>query len=254
MRATIIEPKLFPLAGLTISLLFWILDGYLDTFVFKNNFSFVDNIFTLNPNELWMRLSFVSIVILSSLYLKKLHKNNNTLQEQINLKNEILNEHTFLETIDPLTLLFNKRKFYELLEYEMDKDKRYKSGLSVIFCCIDNFKNIEDKYSHSVVDDFLRNIALQLVKILRTSDIVSHWNDDEFLILIPNKTADDTKIVAEKIRSSIENHKFSEIPKATSSLGISQYIENDNKVSIVERAKKALNMAKSKGGNSIERF
>jgi len=145
MRATTIEPKLFPLAGVTISLLFWMLDSFLDTFVFKNNIAFVDNFFTSNPNELWMRLVIISIVILFSLYAKNFHKNNNALQEQINLKNEMLNEHTFLETVDPVTLLFNKRKFYELLEYEMDKDKRYKSGLSIIFFGIDNFKNIEKK-------------------------------------------------------------------------------------------------------------
>ena len=232
--------------------LYWILDSLFDVFIFNSSPSISKSLLTSDPNELWMRLSVVIALIIFFLYVKKSEHLIKKLEDKVQENSELSDEMEFLETVDPLTLLINKRKLYELLEYEMEKDKRYKAGLSIIFCSIDNFKHLNENYSHAIIDDLLRNVALQLVNTLRTSDVVSRWSDNEFLILIPNKTADDTKIIAEKIRSTIENYEFSDIKNITTSIGVAQYIDDDNKVTIVNRAEKALSKAQEKGMNCVE--
>ena len=246
------NPKLFPIIAIVIACLFWIIDAYLDVFVFNVSSSFSSSFFSSDPNELWMRLSFVTILILFSLYAKKSKETTSNLQNIIDSIDDDADELEYLETIDPLTLLFNKRKLYELLEYEMEKEKRYKAGLSVIFCRIDNYDKITASHDQTVTDSLLRNIALQLVKSLRTSDIVSRWSDNEFLVLIPNKNVDDTMNIAEKIRNVVENYEFEGVGKVTASFGVTQFIEDDNKVTIVTRATNAIDKAQESGQNSVE--
>ena len=245
MNINTVNPKSLPLIGINLAALYWLIDATLDVYLFQTAHSLYQSIFTTNSNEIWMRLSVTIILILFSLYAKKSELLKNTLTEEIN-------ELSFLETRDPSTLLFNKRKLYEILEYEMDKDKRYKLGLSVIFCSINDFKNIIETHDSHVVDDLLRSFSSQLITILRTSDIVSHWNEEEFVIIIPNKTASDATVVAEKIQNEITKVDFSGVGKITTSFGITQFIDDDNKVTIVERANNAHIKAKEKGMNKIE--
>jgi len=247
-----IKPNLLPIFAIVMAALFWIIDATLDVFVFNASPSFSASVFSSDPNELWMRLSVVTTLVLFSLYAKNSEELTTNLKKKIDSINDVSDELEYLETVDPITLLFNKRKLYELLEYEMEKEKRYKAGLSVIFCRIDNYNTIMATHSEAIIDSLLRNIALQLVKSLRTSDIVSHWSDNEFLVLIPNKTADETNNIAEKIRNVIENYDFENIGKITASFGITQFFENDNKVTIVTRATNAVNKAQEKGQNCIE--
>ena len=246
-----LSTKSLPIITIITACLYWIVDSLFDVYLFNSSISFSESFFTSDSNELWMRLSVVITFVLFSIYATKSEQSRQKLEKEIQDKNDISDEMEFLETVDSLTLLMNKRKLYELLEYEMKKDKRYKSGLSVIFCSLDNFKHINETYNQSSVDDLLRNIALQLVKKLRTSDIISRWSENEFLILIPNKTAEEAKIVAEKIRSAIESYEFPEIENITTSIGISQYTDNDNKVTIVNRAEQALLNAQEKGMNCV---
>ena len=244
--------KSFPIVTIIAACIYWVVDSLFDAYLFNSNLSFSESFFTSDSNELWMRSSVVVILVLFFLYAKKSEKIHQQLKNEIQVKNDLAGEMEFLETVDPLTLLMNKRKLYELLEYEMEKDKRYKSGLSVIFCSVDNFKQINSTYSQSSVDNLLRNIALQLVETLRASDIVSRWSENDFLILIPNKAAEEAKIIAEKIRNTVESHEFSEVKNVTTSIGIAQYIDNDNKVTIVNRAEQALQNAQEKGMNCVE--
>ena len=150
MNINTVNPKSLPLIGINLAALYWLIDATLDVYLFQTAHSLYQSIFTTNSNEIWMRLSVTIILILFSLYAKKSELLKNTLTEEIN-------ELSFLETRDPSTLLFNKRKLYEILEYEMDKDKRYKLGLSVIFCSINDFKNIIEAHDSHVVNDLLHS-------------------------------------------------------------------------------------------------
>jgi len=252
MNLTTLNPKSLPVIGVGLALIFWLTDAALDVYLFNNAPSFFESFFTSDLNELWMRLSLVVVLILFSLYAKKSEEKKSILENENTAIHDIEDELEYLETIDSLTLLFNKRKFYELLEYEMERDKRYKSGLSVIICNIDNFNKLCDTHDIKIINNLLRNVALQLVKSLRTSDIVARWGEDEFIIIIPNKTIEETRLVAEKIRKVIEHYTFVDVGNITVSFGVTQFINDDNKVTIVNRASEALNAAQEKGLNRIE--
>lgn len=252
MRSMTLNSKSIPALAVCLAFIFWIIDSTLDVYLFNNVNSFSESFFTSDPNELWMRFIFIITIILFSFYIKKSEDTKSILRKENEDLNEIEDELEYLETTDSLTLLFNKRKFYELLEYEMEKDKRYKSGLSIIICSIDNYNKLCNSYDKNITNNLLRNIALQLVKSLRTSDIVARWSDEEFIIIIPNKNIDETKLIAEKIRQVIEHYTFIDIGNITASFGVTQFINDDNKVTIVERACKALNSAQEKGMNGVE--
>ncbi len=237
--------SLLSFSGVPLAFTYWVFDTLLDVSVFKTQPDFISSFLTTNSHELWMRFSVSALIIAFVIYINKSKK-------EIQQKSDDAEELKYLETNDPLTSLFNKRKLYEVLEYEMEKEKRYKAGLSIIFCSIDNFKRINTSYKPDIVDDLLRSVALQLAVCLRKSDIISHWEDEKFLILISNKNANETKIIAEKIRNTMENFKFDEIGNITSSLGITQFIDDDNKVTIVNRADDALKTAIEKSGNLVE--
>lgn len=108
INSIILKQKSLPLLGIVLAVVFWATDAFLDTCLFTNNHTFIQNIFTNNINELWMRSGTVIVIILFSLYAKKSEQTKSILIEK-------LTETEFLETVDPVTLLFNKRKFYELL-------------------------------------------------------------------------------------------------------------------------------------------
>ena len=245
MKTLFSKSPLLMLSGIPLALSYWVLDALLDVYVFKISPEFSSSLFTSNTHELWMRISISALIVAFVIYIKKS-------QTELQLKTDEAEELKYLEVNDPLTALFNKRKFYEILEYEMEKEKRNKDGLSIIFCSIDNFKKINDAYKADTVDNLLRSVALQLAVCLRKTDIISHWEDEKFLILISNKTADKTKIIAEKIRTTMENFNFDEIGNITTSLGITQFIDTDNKVTIVNRADDALTNAVEKTGNIVE--
>lgn len=245
MKTTTIQAGNSSLLGLSIAFIYWVVDSLFDVYLFNLSTDFFNSFFTTNAHELWMRISIVTLIIIFSLYTHKI-------KHELLLKSDEVEELKYLETTDPLTSLFNKRKLYELLEYEMEKEKRYKTGLSVIFCSIDNFKNINSTHKQDTIDNLLRTVALQLAICLRKSDIISRWADEEFLILIPNKIVDKTTMIAEKIRNAIENYNFEGIGNITTSLGVTQYIDNDNKVTIVNRANDALKKAIEKKGNHVE--
>ena len=225
-----------------LSFFFWIADSILNAYVFKNGQSLSESFFSPTIGSLWMRFSIITVVIIFYVFTKK---HSSELQEQIE-------ELEYLVTTDPTTLLFNKRKFYDLLEYEIEKDKRYKVGMSIIYCDVNDIDKITNNNNKDITEGFLRTFALQLVTTLRKSDIIARYDDEGFLILLPSKTTFEAKKVAEKILAAIEGYNFENIGKVTAILGITQLIENDNKITVVQRANDAFNKAKESGINNVE--
>ena len=269
------------ISGGVFSIAFWLVDSAIDFYLLDEGDSFSESVFTPEPAELWMRCLVIAMMVFFSFFARKLFNSqqraneqltqyqnqleqlveertknleeiNTTLQEEIAERKNAEERLEYLATTDPLTLLYNRRKFDELMEYELERDKRYQSGLSIIFCDIDHFKKINDMHGHDVGDDVLRELSAEIRTSLRQSDIVARWGGEEFIILIPNCTADTAVTIAENIRKKIETYKFNKAGKVTASFGVTHVLGHDDKTTLIKRVDKALYAAKENGRNRVE--
>jgi len=117
-------------------------------------------------------------------------------------------ELEFYATRDPLTLLYNQRVFWELLQYEVERAKRYDYKFAVLVVDLDNFKFINDTYGHAFGDVFLQSVARTLEKEKRKGDILARYGGDEFTLILPMCDLPQAYSVAERIRSAINNLKL----------------------------------------------
>lgn len=159
-------------------------------------------------------------------------------------------------TTDPLTGLKNRRSFiYQADEY-MALHRRYGSSFSVIILDIDYFKKINDSHGHDIGDKVLVCIAEILSEISRDVDMVARIGGEEFALMLPDTNRLGTAVMAERVRSGIEQHHFNfgDIKlNVTASLGIAtQDIEQaDTLGELMRIADKRLYLAKELGRNRI---
>lgn len=109
---------------------------------------------------------------------------------------------------DELTGLRNRKFFYQRLASEMDRIKRTKAPLSLIFIDVDNFKNVNDTRGHVVGDEILSGLALILKQNSRTVDTVARWGGEEFAVILPETGREGSVCLAERLRSLVQRHQF----------------------------------------------
>ena len=195
------------------------------------------------------------------------------LQKLVNLSDsevvdKLIKEVKRLEEIsltDDLTGLYNVRYFRSRLREETERAKRNKKCLTLIFCDIDYFKQINDKYGHQQGDKILVEISKKflntvsgysIISKLRKSDIIARYGGEEFVIVLPEISKENGLIVAERLRKVIANHKFTnqhEKLKITMSFGIAEFHKDaKNDIELIKNADTAMYMAKEKGRNRSE--
>ena len=91
---------------------------------------------------------------------------------------------------DPLTDLLNRRVMEQVLRREFDRAKRYGTELAVAFLDIDRFKEVNDRYGHDTGDEVLKWVGNRLLAMSRQSDVVARFAGDEFVVILPNTSAD----------------------------------------------------------------
>jgi len=99
----------------------------------------------------------------------------------------------------------------------------------------------------------LCEVATLCKDILRAYDLFARWGGEEFVILLPCDTNEDGLEVAEKTRLAVQNHTFSHIGKLTCSFGVARTVDGDTLETLIERADKALYIAKSDGRNCVRK-
>jgi len=167
-------------------------------------------------------------------------------------KQEKLTEKiTSLSEIDHLTEMYNRRKITELFDSEYVRYKRYKYPLSIMIIDIDFFKKINDRYGHNQGDITLKEIASILKKEVRESDHVGRWGGEEFLVICPETNIEGANILAEKLRSTINDYAFTNVGHTTASFGITTCSDDCTFESMIIRADKALYTAKAEGRNKV---
>ena len=152
---------------------------------------------------------------------------------------------------DKLTQIYNRLKLDNELEKEIKRTNRYKIPFSVILLDIDKFKSVNDTYGHQVGDIVLQNTAKILLNNIRKTDILGRWGGEEFLIICPNTTGENCKILADNLRAKLENFDFEIAGKKTASFGVTEYIQGEDNKNLLKRCDEALYEAKANGRNLV---
>ena len=155
---------------------------------------------------------------------------------------------------DSLTHIYNRLHFAHFLDVEIDKAKRYGSTFSIIFFDLDYFKEVNDNFGHLAGDEVLEKITEIVSSANRSADIFARYGGEEFIILTPETDLSGALIHAERLRNDIEKHEFQTVGHITSSFGVTEFVaESDDVEKLLERADKALYIAKEYGRNRVEK-
>ncbi|TXT21337.1 MAG: signal transduction protein [Gallionellaceae bacterium] len=160
-----------------------------------------------------------------------------------------------MSTRDPLTGLYNRRKFEEFVEYEIIRSERNRNTFSVIMVDLDNFKFINDTYGHPTGDMLLKELSALLADCLRKGDVLARLGGDEFVLLLPQTTAENGLLVAHKLHQTLGAEEF-ELPvgkvRVTASFSLVSYPEDGTtKESIYASMDVVLYKAKKRGKNQV---
>ncbi len=157
-------------------------------------------------------------------------------------------------TRDSMTSLLNHEKLLEELHREVSRADRQGTPMSYCMLDIDNFKQVNDTYGHSVGDSVIKSFADLLKRRLRRTDIVGRYGGEEFGVVMVGSGIEEALQVADSIRSDfevIEHHSGTERFCVTVSAGIAESCDFPDRQALVEAADKALYTAKSGGRNQV---
>jgi len=154
---------------------------------------------------------------------------------------------------DNLTGVYNRAKFEERFDFEYQRASRYKNNLCIAILDIDHFKRFNDTYGHLIGDEVLVTIANKIDSNIRNTDFFARWGGEEFVLLMPETTLEDAKLICDKLRKLIEETEHKTAGKVTTSFGITNVQDEDkNLKSIFKRCDIALYNAKANGRNRVE--
>ncbi len=168
-------------------------------------------------------------------------------------RKQLEQELTFMAEHDPLTGLFNRRRFEFELSREADRATRYGGG-ALALIDIDNFKRINDTYGHIAGDALIRAVARAIAGRIRHTDLVARLGGDEFAILLPSSGLTDAYVAGEELRCLISESEFpidGQRLRATLSIGITALGDSAPIEEILARADRAMYQAKEAGRNHV---
>jgi diguanylate cyclase (GGDEF)-like protein len=159
-------------------------------------------------------------------------------------------------TFDSLTGLCNRQAVLSELDELINLASRHNEDLSLSILDIDDFRVINDQYGHLTGDEVLATIASSVRRNTRDTDVVGRHGGGEFLILFPKTNLSSSWVVAERLRSMIEETQVRDsmgnVLVTTVSQGLAGWERNEDAASLISRANDALLKAKQKGRNRIQ--
>lgn len=165
-------------------------------------------------------------------------------------------EIRMLSLTDEVTGLFNQRKLLEDLDLYIGRFQHEKVSFSLLFIDIDYFKNVNDQFGHVVGSQLLIDMSNILKIQLRSSDLVYRYGGDEFIVLLPKTSVEETKKIALRISEAVKTAEFKvdggKKYSLSLSIGLAQF-PNDatDAKSIIDFADKMMYMSKKSGRGKV---
>jgi diguanylate cyclase (GGDEF)-like protein len=155
---------------------------------------------------------------------------------------------------DGMTGLVNHTTFYNELDKEVSRSRRYGGHLTLIMIDVDRLKSVNDEYGHRAGDAMLTHVSNQILYCIRETDIAARYGGDEFSIILPNTSLSDALVVAQRMMDYVSNCPIQveeHSVQASISIGLAQYQKEFTTEIFMREADGALLAAKGAGKNCI---
>ena len=205
-------------------------------------------------------LPTIPLVIDKNLQVAKIKRENESLRQDLELKNRQLEQSLRrveeVAATDPLTGLYNRRHFGKVLEQLFAEAQRYDSDLSCVMIDLDGYKQLNDAFGHQIGDQLLVVAAKAITANLRRMDVAARYGGDEFVLLLPRAGGPEASGVVIRVRDDFRLASAALLRRnagVTMSIGIAS-LRADNvsgTEQLVARADAALYQAKAKGRDCI---
>jgi diguanylate cyclase (GGDEF)-like protein len=162
-----------------------------------------------------------------------------------------------LATRDELTGLFNRRHILELLNTEKHRSIRSRRTFCIGMIDVDHFKSVNDVHGHGAGDQVLSSVATVITAGLRETDVVARWGGEEFLVMFTDTNCATAEAVLSRIQKALAHTMVSAaVPdlRVTFSAGVTPYQADEMLTRTIDRADRALYMAKTAGRNRTVRL
>jgi diguanylate cyclase (GGDEF)-like protein/PAS domain S-box-containing protein len=158
---------------------------------------------------------------------------------------------------DELTDIYNRRGLFELGRREVERARRYGRNLSAVMIDSDNFKSVNDNFSHAVGDQVLRSMAGRFKNSIREVDLLGRYGGDEFVVLLPETEIECAVQVADRLRMSICGASIeTSMGDVATSVSVGVAALDDSITSfdeLMEKADQAMFLAKTSGKNQVKK-
>ena len=182
-------------------------------------------------------------------------KNHLQLKDTQQQLKQALSELEQLVKIDFLTGIYNRRSFFALAQEELKRSQQNLNTFSILMLDLDNFKTINDSYSHVIGDLVLKNFVEIINKNLNNNTYFARFGGEEFIMLLPKTNLSEARKIAENLIKKVAQETLiieEFLIEITVSIGGSNYRETDKSVEmIIQRADHALYEAKKTGRNRV---
>ncbi len=177
---------------------------------------------------------------------------NVDLEERVQRRTKQLRE---LASHEPLTGLYNRRHFGDVLANRFSEAVRYSTDLSCMMLDLDDLKSVNDQFGHQTGDKVLILAAITIAGQLRGADLAARYGGDEFVVLLPQTDADRAQVLAERIAEKFALDLVQQLPQLETglSIGVVSLAEGryETREDLIRAADEAMYDAKARGKSRI---